>query len=145
MKRFHFALDRIRRWRFEQANVEELKLQQLRAELRRLGDAKRATETDAAETAKEVLSQPRIDPVELTSLEAYRMHLRRRVYELGNLERQCESKIVEQRQRVIEARRRLELLDRLHHKAWDEWAAAVNKEQEALAAEMFLARTARNQ
>ena len=33
MKRFDFPLERVRRWRLEQQNVEELKLQQLRAEL----------------------------------------------------------------------------------------------------------------
>ena len=36
MKRFDFRLERVRRWRAEQASVEELKLQQLRAEKERL-------------------------------------------------------------------------------------------------------------
>ncbi|HLG98120.1 MAG TPA: hypothetical protein VKX49_17525 [Bryobacteraceae bacterium] len=106
--------------------------------------AKDAAEMESAETARQVLSQAAIDPVELTSLECYRLHLRRRVHEIGNLERQCEAKIIDQRQRVIEARRQLELLDRLHAQAWKEWTVAANKEQEDLAAEMFLARGTRN-
>ena len=144
MKRFQFPLDRVRRWRSEQASFEELKLQQLRAELDRLAAARAASEAEAAETAQQVLSQPRIDPVELTTLETYRMHLRRRIYELDNLIDQCASKIARQRERVIEARRQFELLDRLYQKAWNEWSAAVNKQQEELAAEMFLAKSARS-
>ena len=144
MKRFRFPLDRVRRWRSEQASVEELKLQQLRAQAAKLAAARCEVEAESARSAQQLLAQPTLDPLELTSLESYRLHLRRRVYELGNLERQAESKVAEQRRRVIEARRQFELLDRLHHKAWQEWLAAGNKEQEELASEMFLARAARN-
>ncbi len=49
----------------------------------------------------------------------------------------------EQRQQVMEARRQFELLDRLQQKAWHEWRAAGNKEQEDLAAELFLAKSVR--
>jgi len=143
MKRFHFPLERVRRWRSEQANLEELKLQQLRAESARLAGAKREIEAEAAESAQRVLAQPAIDPLELTSLESYRQHLRRRIFELDNRQRQCEAKVAEQRQRVMEARRQFELLDRLHSKAWLEWVAEGNKEQEQIAAELFLAKTVR--
>ncbi len=143
MKRFQFPLERVRRWRSEQASVEELKLQQLRAEAARLALAKSEIQTEAAESARQVLAQPSIDALELTSLESYRQHLGRRIYELENLERQCEAKVVEQRRRVLEARRQFELLDRLHNKAWREWVAEGNKEQEQMAAELFLAKSVR--
>ena len=143
MKRFQFPLERVRRWRREQANLEELKLQQLRAELARLEAAKREVEMEVTQSARRVLEQATIDALELTSLECYREFLRYRAYQLGNLARQCEAKIVEQRGRVIEARRQFELLDRLHGKAWREWLAEGNKEQEQLAAEMFLAKSVR--
>jgi len=144
MKRFNFPLERVRRWRSEQASLEELKLEQLRAEAARLATAKREIEAEAAQSAQRVLSQPAIDPLELTSLESYRQHLRRRTSEIENRQRQCEAKVVEQRQRVIEARRQFELLDRLHGKAWQEWVAEGNKEQEQIASELFLAKTVRD-
>lgn len=143
MKRFHFPLDRVRRWRAEQASLEELKLQQLRAELDRLAAAKRGLEAESARSACAVLGQRSIDPLELTSLESYRTHLKRRILDLENLERQCQAKIAEQRQRVMEARRQFELLDRLHQSAWQEWQGQANKEQEQLAAELFLAKSVR--
>ncbi len=49
----------------------------------------------------------------------------------------------EQRQRVIEARRQAELLDRLHDQACKAWSAASDKEQETLAADLFLAKAVR--
>ncbi len=143
MKRFRFPLERVRRWRSEQANLEELKLEQLRAEAARLAGARLEVEAEAVRSAREVLAQSSIDALELTSLESYRQHLRRRAYELENLERQSEAKVAEQRRRVIEARRQFELLDRLHDKAWRAWLAEGNKEQERFAAELFLAKTAR--
>jgi flagellar biosynthesis chaperone FliJ len=145
MKRFHFPLERVRRWRSEQVSLEELKLQQLRSELARLTRLKLEVEAEASESARLVLAQPAIDPIELTSLESYKLHLRRRVYELDNLRRQCEAKVSEQLERVLEARRQFELLDRLHEKARREWVAEGNKEQEQLAAELFLAKAVREQ
>jgi len=143
VKRFEFPLDRVRRWRAEQASLEELKLQQFRAEAERLAAQKRALEAEASESVRAVLAQSTIEPIELTTLESYGLHLRRRIFELENLRRQAEAKVLEQRLRFIEARRQFELLDRLHQKARHEWVAASNKEQEELAAEMFLAQAAR--
>jgi len=143
MKRFEFPLERVRRWRSEQASLEELKLQQLRSELARLVTVRRQMEAEIVLSARQVLAKPVMDPLELTSLESYRLHLRRRLQGLEQFVRKCEERIVEQRKRVIEARRQFELLDRLYHKAWQEWRAAANKEQEELAAELFLAKSAR--
>ena len=48
MKRFDFPLERVRRWRREQASLEELKLQQFRAEMAGLQAAQRQIEIDRA-------------------------------------------------------------------------------------------------
>jgi hypothetical protein len=143
MKRFCFALERVRRWRAEQAGLEELKRQQLRAEADQLSSQKLAVEAERVRSAREVLARPSIEAIELSILDTYGLCLRRQITKLTNLERAAGAKAVEQHQRVLEARRRLELLDRLHTKALAEWRAASNKEQEGLAAELFLARSAR--
>ena len=57
MKRFNFPLDRVRRWRLEQLNVEELRLQQLRAELEGLAASKRLIQDELTETQRQVLGQ----------------------------------------------------------------------------------------
>jgi hypothetical protein len=144
MKRFDFPLERVRRWRAEQASLEELKLQQFRAELETLAAGKRAIQEELRNTERLVFDQPSIDPMELESLDSYRFHVRARVRDFELRENQCEAKVVEQRQKVIEARRRFELLDRMRTSKLGAWRTAAAKEQEDLAAELFLARGRRN-
>ncbi len=143
MKRFQFPLDRVRRWRSEQASVEELKLGQLRDRLVALGEAKQRVALARTQSEQEVLGQPFIQADELRSLEDYRLHTRFQIRDIENQQRQCEQQIVAQRQRVIEARQKAELLERLKQKARDEWLAANNREEEALATELFLAKRQR--
>jgi len=144
MKRFDFPLERVRRWRREQMSVEELKLQQFRAEMDIITAGKRQIQSELIQTAQQVRAQPAWEPQELQSLESYGLYVRGRVHDFEQRERQCEAKVVEQRHKVMEARRRFELLDRLRQKSFSEWKAEVNKEQEQLAAELFLSRGRRS-
>ena len=144
MKRFDFPLERVRRWRFEQLNLEELKLQQIFAERQTLARAKQQIRDELDRAGRDMLAKPALDPLELESLDSFRYHVRDRVRDLENRERKAEEKIAVQRQKVIEARRQFELLDRLRTKALAEWTAAADKEQETLAAEMFLAKSIRD-
>jgi len=143
MKRFQFPLDRVRRWRSEQASVEELKLGQLRDRLVALGEAKQRVELARARSEQEVLGQPLIEASELQSLEAYRLHTRTQIRDIEIQQRQCEEQVMEQRHRLIDARQKAELLERLKQKALGEWLAANNREEEALATELFLAKRVR--
>ena len=140
MKRFNFPLDRVRRWRLEQLNVEELKLQQLRAEMEVLAASRRLIQDELTQTQRQVLGQAYMQASELETLDSYRVHIRGRVRELENCERERGVKLIEQRTNVIEARRQFELLEQLRKKSFGAWKMAANKEQEDLAAELFLAR-----
>jgi hypothetical protein len=143
MKRFHFPLETARRWRLERAGIEELKLGQILAEKQKLAAAKGQIQGEIAQTARQVLGQPSIPALELESLDSFRVHVRGRIRKLEHQEKGCEARIVEQRNKVLEARRQFELIERLRQKALTEWRAAGNKEQEDLAAELFLAKTIR--
>ncbi|HTR34583.1 MAG TPA: hypothetical protein VMH80_01695 [Bryobacteraceae bacterium] len=144
MKRFEFSLERVRRWRSEQASLEELKLRQMIASRAQLEGARRQAEAQGRRAADQLLAKASLEASELHQLDAYRLHIHRLVTDLDNRARQCEAQIAKQRQRVIEARRQFELLDRLRTTALAEWRAASNKEQEDLAAELFLAKSRRN-
>lgn len=144
MKRFDFPLERVRRWRLEQLNLEELKMQQVLAERRALSRAKQQIRAELDRVRREVLARPMMESHELKSLDSFRQHVHARMHYFESRERQSEARIVAQRQRVIEARCQFELLDRLRQKALAEWRAAADKEQETLAAEMFLAKSIRN-
>jgi flagellar export protein FliJ len=144
MKRFSFSLDRVRRWRLEQLNVEEPKLQQLRAERQALADARQQVGDEFAKSRQEVLAQRPLLGLELENLDSFGIHVHEKVRGFQNREQEAEAKVVEQRGRVIEARRQFRLLDGLREKALAKWRAAGYKEQETLAGEMFLSRATRN-
>src|SRR5260370_17440995 len=110
MKRFNFPLDRVRRWRLEQRNVEELKLQEVRAELEGLAASKRLIQDELTQTQRHVLGQAHMRSSELETLDTYRLHIRGRIRELENCEWERGTKAIEQRTKVIEARRQFELL-----------------------------------
>ena len=143
MKRFVFPLDTVRRWRLERAGIEELKLRQILAQKQNLAAARARFQSEMAQTAQQILGQPSMQSLELESLDSFRVHVRGRVRDIENQERQCEAGIVVQRNIMLEARRQFELLERLRQKAFTEWQAAVNKEQEEMASELFLAKSIR--
>jgi hypothetical protein len=143
MKRFDFPLERVRRWRREQASLEELKLQQLLAQKAALFAARCQIDRERADEEQQLFARPFLAGSELEALDSYSAYSRGRVRHLEDRERQCESQIVEQRNRLLEARRRFELLDKLHQQSLKTWQAALNKEYEDLAAESFLAASRR--
>src|SRR5258708_288626 len=109
MKRFNFPLDRVRRWRLEQLNVEELKLQQLRAELESLPASNRLIQDELTKTQRQVLGQVSMRANELEALDSYRIYTRDRIHDLENREWERGTKVIEQRAKVLEARRQFEL------------------------------------
>ncbi len=143
MKRFEFSLETVRRWRRERAGVEELILRQMLAEKQKVAAARAQIERESAQTVRELLAQPMVGSLDLESLDSYRLYVRGKVRDFEHQEEQCDKRIAAQRERVVEARRQSELLERLRQKAWAEWRAAGNKEQEEMAAELFLAKTVR--
>jgi hypothetical protein len=143
MKRFQFSLETVRRWRLERVGVEELKLRQILAEEHKLAAMKVQIQSELAQAVQQVIRQSSMQPLELESLDSFRLYVRGRVRNLESQERQCGAKIIEQRNQLLEARRQFELLERLREKAMKESQAAGNKEQEELAAELFLAKSIR--
>jgi hypothetical protein len=144
MKRFHFPLERVRRWRLEQLNVEELKLQKVRGDRELLAEAKQQVRDGLAKSRNDVLGQPSVLGLELENLDSYGIHVREMVSGFEKLEQEAETKVVAQRNRVLEARRQFELLDGLRVKALTKWHAEADREQETLAGELFLSKSTRN-
>ncbi|MGA2881782.1 MAG: hypothetical protein ABSG13_22755 [Bryobacteraceae bacterium] len=144
MKRFHFPLERVRRWRDGQASLEEMKLEQLRGNASALREQRQNIVLERARSEQEVLGQLRMEGTELQSLDSYRLYIRSKIRDIENRERQVGVQVEQQRQTVIQARRQAELLERLKRKALDEWQAANDREQESFAAELHLARWTRH-
>lgn len=144
MKRFHFPLERVRRWRDGQASLEEMKLEQLRGNVLAVREEKQNIALEGERSEQEILGRLRMEGAELESLDSYRFHVRSRIREIENRERQLSVEVEQQRQKAIEARRQAELLERLKHQALVEWQAASDHEQESFAGELYLARWTRH-
>ena len=140
MKRFQFPLDRVRRWRQEQAALEEAKLQRWYAQLAALGEERARVENERAASERNVLGQASVEARELQALDAYRGHARSKIGEIERRRLKTMAEIERQRQRLIEARRRAELLERLKARMFESWQAAADREEETLAGELYLAK-----
>jgi hypothetical protein len=128
----------------EQLSLEELKLQQVRAERQALTDAKQQVRDRLSQSRQEVLAQPTLLGQDLENLDSYGIHVHERVRDFEKREQQWDAKVAEQRRRLLEARRQFELLDGLRKKAFVKWNQAADNEQETLAAELILSRSTRN-
>lgn len=143
MKRFDFPLEKVRQWRHEQAGLEEMKLQRLFGELREIEERRRRVEDELAEASRQIRGQAVPNAVDLVNLDSFRLYTATQVLQIAAIQQQCQVQVDQQRQQLVEARRRYELLDRLKQKALAEWRAQRDKEEEELAAELFLAKRRR--
>ena len=140
MKRFVFRLESVLRWRRSLFEQEQNRLRGLVAERDAILLRLKEIEELRQRAGQALLEAPALTGGELAALEAYRRRLGlervRRQQELAD----CEARIEAHRQRVLEARRRVRLLERLRERRFAEWEAELNRELEALAAESYLAR-----
>ena len=144
MKRFAFRLEQVRKWREDQAALQEMRLQKLYAELHAAEMERARLETESERLRRSVLSQKAAPADDFALLERDREYAAREIPRIEAKKRDLQGRIREQRQRVIEAHRGFRLLDSLRDKALLAWTAARDKEQEELAAELHLAKRNRD-
>ena len=143
MKRFSFRLEQVRKWRQDQAEMEEMRLEQLHTGLRGIEEQQREIVASTDRSRRAVLAQSAVTAEELRSIEALHEYAKQEMRRLKAEEQEVKERLEEQRRRVLEAHRRFQLLDGLRDKALATWTTARDKEQEELGAELFLSRLAR--
>lgn len=143
MKRFQFRLESVLNWRERQSDLEEAKLQALFEELHALGSALERNAADRAQAERAVFGARQIDPAELAALDPHREWLARDRRRIEERRRNCEQRIEAQRIQLMEAERKVRLLERLRGRRRQEWQAEADRELEQTAAESFLARWSR--
>jgi len=144
MRRFRFRLESVLGWRLIQLELEETQLQGLFGELRQLESRQAALEAAKAQAERSVLSSPIVEAQQLGALEAHRRHLASEKARLRRRQADCATRIATQRDAVRKAEQNLRLLEKIKQRRFAEWAGEVDKEQETLAAEVFLAQWQRN-
>ncbi len=143
MKKFTFPLQRIRDFRGRLAEAEEVKLERLLGE-RAAGAAAiaRLSEEQSA-LGRAPVAEAETQAQELAARDSYREHLGGKRKGLLALQLGCENRIAAQTRLVLEARRKVKLLDKLKERKLGDWTAEFDRELEALAAELFLAKMQR--
>ena len=117
-----------------------MRLQQLYTELRVIEARRKAITAEANLSGRKLVAQQSVTAEELSFIEAFRAYANEQIRQLGLKERELEARIKEQRRILMEAHRRFQLLDGMRDKAMVTWTAACDKEQEEVAAELFLAK-----
>ncbi len=139
MTAFSFRLERVLEWRQAQLDVEQSAMSRVAGEFMRweavlanLGNAR-------AKAEGLVQSAGPVNGMDLAALASYQEHIERQRKIALDRRRDCEARLERQRARLLDARRKHRLLEKLRQVRRSEWETAVDREFEALAAETYLA------
>jgi hypothetical protein len=143
MKRFQFPLQRVFEWRSLQMRSAEEKLAQLQEQQAALINRENALRAAELKAEAGLLKLPTIDGSDLQSLAAFQLRIRAERAELQASRVRCQAEIVQQRTRVLIARRDFRVLEKLKEKRLQSWTYLTDREIENTAAEAYLSRWAR--
>ncbi len=146
MKRFHFPLERVLTFRRLQRDLERAKMEKALGEVRRIEEIGHEVRREAELTARDVISRGESEPLDgtqLIGLDDYRQYLKRVANEVEAHRKRAEMAAGNQRVKLVEAERRMKVLEHLEEKTRQAWKAELNKEVEDFAGEAFLARRIR--
>jgi flagellar FliJ protein len=142
MRRFRFRLETVLRWRGVELELEKSRIEKLFAERRGL-EMQLLEVEDSLRNAARLLEARTLGAEDLAAFERYRRHLEREAESIAARRADCGKRIAAQQQRVVEAERRIRLLERLRERRLAEWTLESNRELEALASETFLSKWVR--
>ena len=138
MKRFHFPLERVLRWRTLEFSVEEAKLKRLGQEQIRLQMQVAALSGERARLAETVGTLPDTRGADLRAMVAHGGSLRKQAEKLNSLKTRCERELASQKRKYNAAKQRLRLLEELRERKQEEWRYQEAQELESLAAESYI-------
>lgn len=144
MAKFHFPLETALQLRRFEATREQARLEQLRAERDRLLAVAAALRLER-DTEDRALSAPGAThaSVALIAVDQFHQYVVESHRYLASNQQLIENRIAEQTARLVEARRRVKLLERLRETKLAAWRRDQDRELESLAADSHTARLAR--
>ena len=140
MQRFHFALARVLDFRRRQLELEEAKFEALHSERRALESESVRLEGEARETRRSLMVTGFAESQDLVAADLYLRHLSEETRRHASRVAEWQARASKQQQAVVEARRRVRLIEKLEERQLRDWKAAADREQENLASELYLAR-----
>ncbi len=144
MRAFRFPLQKALELRARQLELEEAKFQRAAARWRRWIGSARFYSRRAQQAEALVRGAAPVPGEDLAALGAFRRHTETEEKRIAQRRAQSEKALEEQRGVMLEARRRLRLLEKLKERRHAEWSAAAAKELEEMASESYLAQWRRD-
>jgi hypothetical protein len=140
MNPFRFPLQKVLDWRRTQLEMEETKFRRQAEALAGLDRASAQWNAAGNTAERQVRDWNPVAGGELAALGSYRLHVKLKETELVLPRAECRKELGRRQDAMLEARRRLRLLERLRERRLAEWCAARDKELEDLASEAYLAK-----
>jgi flagellar export protein FliJ len=144
VKSFQFPLQRVLDWRGIQLRAEEEKLAGLLQKLASLLQREKTLTAVQSRSEVAVLSSPCIEGSDLRALSGFRARIKNERAALKTSRAHCEAQIVEQRKRLLKARKDCRILEQLKDKRHKEWTYLGEREIEETAAESYISRWLRS-
>lgn len=139
MKSFHFPLEKALEWRRTELEQAESRFKQQAAALAEIDRERAELEAADLRTEIEVRAWRPVWSGDLAALGRFRLQTQKREKNLHARRADCERELGERQGAMMEARRRLRLLERLKERRMAEWRTACDRELEQQAAESYLA------
>ena len=140
MKLFQFRLQRVLDLRRQQAESERVHLRKLLTACERLEEEIRSLGSALHDARAHIRHAPSAAGEDYIALSYFESHVQRRTTALETRRQQLYPQLADQRARLLEAERKLKLLEKLEARRRAEWTVEHDKELETLGAESHLAR-----
>jgi flagellar export protein FliJ len=140
VKRFTFTLARVRDFRRQQLEIEEAKLQKLLVERHELEAESSRLQGETSRTRTSLMVTRSAEAQELVAADLYLQRLGIAQKSLAGKIADWQARARQQQSAIVEARRRVRLLEKLEKKQLTAWKQAADRTQENLSAELFRAR-----
>jgi flagellar export protein FliJ len=140
MNAFRFPLQKVLDYRRTQLELEELRFRQQSAAMGDLDRASAQLSASGNTAERQVRAWNPVAGGELAALGSFRLHVKLKETELAVTRTECQKELGRRESVMLEARRRLRLLERLRERRLAEWCSARDKELEDLASEAYLAK-----
>ncbi|MDQ2899178.1 MAG: hypothetical protein M3Y07_05175 [Acidobacteriota bacterium] len=140
MKSFAFPLEKALHWRRAQLNLEQVRAQAIAGKIVELAKRREDLRNERSSAERHILEAKTVEGAELAAIGAFHSIAAKRDSALCEQSVNRERELSEQRGKLVEAQRKVKLLETLRQKRLAQWNSEVAREQEQFAGEAFLAR-----
>jgi hypothetical protein len=144
MKKFAFQLAPVLRWRESIADREKQALEQLHLREQTLRNEHEEVQRSLQQASDLLALSEAVEAADLAHLAQFKSVMQGREQRIVQDRQECRERIAEQQVRCTEADRAQKLLVRLQDQKRSEWLRASDREIEASASELYLAKWVRN-